>query len=264
MLLIFLLRVQNYLLNPSLQLKTQNFLLPMLMKFTKQNIKPNQIILLLFLLIIFLVGAVPGYLQKHWAWKKPLPVTTISQMRQIRQKGLEIPGWQTKNSKEILVSGEKWLYQEVQLNSETTAILLLRPQKDDKDQPQVQWVDVKGFHRWQTDRDRLVQFTTLPTNENQQSATVTAQFFRGWNRQQTFAVLQWYAWYPGGSPDPAKWFWLDQIAQWQGKRVPWVAVSIQIPIEPLGNIEPVLPQAKSLGQAVQTALMSSSLQGKKK
>lgn len=235
----------------------------MLMKLAKENIKLNHIILLLFLIILLLVGAVPGYLQKHWAWEKPLPVTTLSQMRQIRKQGLELPGWQTKTSKEVLVSGDKWLSQQVQIDPQTTAILLLRPQKSDKDQPQVQWVDVKGFQRWQTDRDRLVQFTVPPKGENQQPAKVEAQFFRGWNRQQTFAVLQWYAWYPGGSPDPAKWFWLDQIAQWQGKRVPWVAVSIQIPIEPLGDIEPVLPQATSLGQAVQTALMSNSLQRKK-
>lgn len=235
----------------------------MLMKLTKENIKLNHIILLLCLIILLLVGAVPGYLQKHWAWEKPLPVTTISQMRQVRKQGLELPGWQTKTSKEVSVSGEKWLSQEIQIDPQITAILLLRPQKSDKDQPQVQWVDVKGFQRWQIDRDRLVQFTVPPKGENQQPAKVEAQFFRGWNRQQTFAVLQWYAWYPGGSPDPAKWFWLDQIAQWQGKRVPWVAVSIQIPIEPLGDIEPVLPQATSLGQAVQTALMSSSLQRKK-
>lgn len=235
----------------------------MLMKLSKQNIKLNQIILLLFLLIILLVGAVPGYFQKHWTWEKPLPVTTISQMRQIRQKGLEIPGWQTKTSKEISVSGEKWLYQEIQIDPQTTAILLLRPQKDDKDQPQVQWVDVKGFQRWQTDRHRPVNFTVPPTSENQPPTKVQAQFFRGRNRQETSAVLQWYAWDSGGNPDPANWFWSDQIAQWQGQRVPWVAVSIQIPIEPLGDIEPVLPKAQSLGQAVQTALMSSSLQRKK-
>ncbi|MFB2892491.1 cyanoexosortase B system-associated protein [Aerosakkonemataceae cyanobacterium BLCC-F50] len=235
----------------------------MLMKLAKQNIKLNQIILLLFLIIVLLVGAVPGYLQKHWSWEKPLPVTTISQMREIRKKGLEIPGWQSKISKEVPVSREKWLYQEVQIDPQTTAILLLRPQKDDKDQPQVQWVDVKGFQRWQTDRDRTVEFTIPPNDQNAQPTTVKAKYFRGWNRQQTFAVLQWYAWYSGGSPDPASWFWSDQIAQWQGKRVPWVAVSIQIPIEPLGDIEPVLPQAKSLGQAVQTALMSSSLQKNK-
>ncbi|HEY9298794.1 MAG TPA: cyanoexosortase B system-associated protein [Phormidium sp.] len=235
----------------------------MLLKFAKKNTNLTKFILLLFLSILLFVGAVPGYLQKHWTWEKPLPVKTISQMRQIRQKGLELPGWQIKTSKEVSVSGEKWLYQEVQIDPQTTAILLLRPQKDDKDQPQVQWVDVKGFQRWQSDRDRRVQFTVPPKGENQQPAKVEAQFFRGWNRQQTFAVLQWYAWYPGGSPDPASWFWLDQIAQWQGRRVPWVAVSIQIPIEPLGDIEPVLPQAQSLGQSVQAALMSSSLQRKK-
>jgi len=234
----------------------------MLMKLTKENIKLNQIILLLLLLILLLVGAVPGYLQKHWAWEKPLPVKTIAQMRQIRQKGLELPGWQTKTSKEVSVSGEKWLSQEVQIDPQTTAILLLRPQKDDKDQPQVQWVDVKGFQRWQTDRDRLIQFTIPPTSQNQQPTKIQAQYFRGRNRQETFAVLQWYAWDSGGNPDPAKWFWSDQIAQWQGRRVPWVAVSIQIPIEPLGDIEPALPKAQSLGQAVQTALMSSSLQRK--
>jgi cyanoexosortase B-associated protein len=235
----------------------------MLLKFDPKNLKLNKFILLLLLSILLFVGAVPGYLQRQWNWEKPLPVKTISQMRELRQKGLELPGWQTKISKEIIVSREKWLYQEVQLDPKTTAILLLRPQQDDKDQPQVQWVDVKGFQRWQTDRERRIQFTIPPTSENPEPTKVEAQYLRGWNRQETFAVLQWYAWYPGGSPNPARWFWFDQISQWQGRRAPWVAVSIQIPVEPLGDIEPVLPQAQSLAQSVQTALMSSYLQRKK-
>lgn len=228
-------------------------------KFALKNPKLTKLILLLFLLVLIGLGAIPGYIKGNWSWQKPLPVTSISQMIKIRQNGLELPGWQTKTHQEVLISNHKWLYQKIQRDPQTTAILLLRSQQDDKDQPQVQWVDLKGFQRWQTDKYSRAQFT-VPSPTGKGQAKVEAQFFRGWNRQQTYAVLQWYAWYSGGNPDPSAWFWADRITQWQGHRAPWVAVSVLIPIEPLGEIEPVLPLAQSLGQTVQSALMAGPLQ----
>lgn len=231
----------------------------MSVQFALKNPKLTKLILLFFLLMLIGLGAIPGYLKGNWSWQKPLPVTSISQMIKTRKNGLELSGWQTKTHQEVSVSNHKWLYQEIQRDPQTTAILLFRFQQEDKDQPQVEWVDLKGFQRWQTDKYSRAQFTAPSPTGNGQTK-VEAQFFRGWNRQRTYAVLQWYAWYSGGNPDPSAWFWADRIAQWQGHRVPWIAVSIQIPIEPLGEIEPVLPLAQSLGQTVQSALMAQSLQ----
>jgi len=236
----------------------------MLVKTALKSSNITKIILLLSLVVLMVVGAVPGYLKGHWSWEKPLPVKTISQLIKVRRNGLELPGWQTKNHKEVSISNNKWLYQEVQRDPQTTAILLIHPQQDDNDKPQIQWVDIKGFQHWQTDKEQKIELSVPSTTADGKTVKVQARFFRGWNRQQTFAVIQWYSWYSGGSPDPSSWFWVDQIAQWQGHRIPWIAVSIQIPIEPLGEIEPVLPLAQSLGQTVQSALMFGPLQTKKK
>lgn len=225
-------------------------------KLKTYNLKLSQAILLLFLLVLIALGAIPGYLKGHWAWEQPPPVHSLQKLQALRKTGLTLTGWQTISQEVREVSGHKWSYQNIQRDRQTQAILMLLPQNGPKDQPQVEWVDVKGFWRWKTDKYRHAQFTANSTNN---SAKVEAHFFQAWNPKQTYAVLQWYALPDGGIPDPGKWFWADQIAQWQGRRVPWVAVNIQIPIEPLGDIEKVRPLAQSLGQSVQSALMSGSL-----
>lgn len=219
----------------------------------------SQVILLLFLLLLIAVGAVPSYLKGRWPWEQPPPIQSLKQLQELRKTGLTVPGWQTISQEVREVSGHKWSYQNIQRDPQTQAILMLLPQNGPKEQPQVEWVDIKGFWRWKTDKYRHAQFTAESTNN---SANVEAQFFQAWNPKQTYAVLQWYASPDGGTPNPSKWFWADQIAQWQGRRVPWVAVNIQIPIEPLGDIEKVWPLAQSLGQTVQSALMAGSLQKK--
>ncbi|MCL1471560.1 cyanoexosortase B system-associated protein [Argonema antarcticum] len=229
-------------------------------KLKTDNLKLSQVILLLFLLVLIALGAIPSYLKGHWPWEQPPPIPSLKQIQQLRKTGLTLTGWQTISQEVREVSGHKWSYQNIQRDRKTQAILMLLPQNGPKEQPQVEWVDVKGFWRWKTDKYRPAQFTAVSTNDR--SVKVEAQFFQGWNRNQTYAVLQWYALPDGGTPDPGKWFWADQRAQWQGRRVPWVAVNIQIPIEPLGDIEKVRPLAQSLGQSVQSALMAGSLQKK--
>jgi cyanoexosortase B-associated protein len=83
--------------------------------------------------------------------------------------------------------------------------------------------------------------------------SVKARFFRAWN-QQTFAVVQWYAFNNGGHFSPANWFWQDQLAQLSDRRVPWVAVCLKIPIEPLGELKDAQSVAESLAKTVQTQL----------
>jgi cyanoexosortase B-associated protein len=231
--------------------------------------KLSQIILLLFLFLLLAVGAVPGYIKGKWSWQQPARVTQLKQIKKLQKDGLTLPGWQTTKQITLPVGGHQWSLQQIQRDSQTQAMLLLRPQQDHKEQPQVEWVDLNGLRwwqsnqprQWQTDEYKRSQFTIPSTNTK-----VEAQFFRTWIQERnfsgTFAVLQWYAWPGGGNPDPSRWFWGDQIAQWHNRRLPWVGVSIMVPIEPLGDIEKARPTAESLGQTVQAALTNGPFQAK--
>lgn len=227
-------------------------------KFLKQLQFPKVVVLLL-LLVLLGIGAVPGYLTGRWSWVSPLPVTSLDRIKQLRQTGLTLPGWETLEQQQQTIGGRKWSAQVIkQEGKQTQAILLLLPQNGPRDQPQVEWTDINGARRWKTDQNRSAHFTVKPPPglKSTAPAKVEAQFFRGWNNQQTFAVLQWYAWSRGGHPAPSRWFWLDQLAQWRYTRVPWVAVSILILTEPLSQVETSWSIAQSLGQTVQAALMA--------
>jgi cyanoexosortase B-associated protein len=164
----------------------------------------------------------------------------------------------------VVIGGHQWSVQQIEQDNSKPIGLLLLPQSDHKSQPQVEWMDIDGLVKWKTDSYTKVQFevetslsdksagTAKPTTP---SAKVEARFFRAWTQRRTVAVLQWYAWSGGGNPAPSRWFFADQLAQLRRNRVPWVAVCLQIPIEPLGDIEASRPFAESLGKIVQTALM---------
>jgi cyanoexosortase B-associated protein len=87
---------------------------------------------------------------------------------------------------------------------------------------------------------------------------VKARFFRGTTQQQTFAVLQWYATPTMGNISPWRWFIADQIAQWRQQRVPWVAVSILILMEPLAETQQYWKLAQSFGETVQAELSKAA------
>ena len=215
---------------------------------------------MLFLLVLVGAVAIPGYLTGKWPWTNQPPVANLKQLRSLRQKGLTLSGWQVlRVQQNVQIGGRKWLVQEIQ-NRETVAILLLLPQNGQKDQPQVEWLDIRGFHRWQTDSHRTLRFTVeLTPIPDKPPATVEALFFRSWTPQQTFAVLQWYAWANGGDPATSRWFWSDSLARLSNRRVSWVAVSIIVPIQPAGDIELYRPMVKVLGEMVQAKLMAETL-----
>lgn len=208
--------------------------------------KISKVILLLLLFLMVIIGALPGYLNLKWTWMKPLPVVHLRQIKNILNTGININGWTNKTQEIRQIGEQKWSLQQIQ-KDEIEASLILLPQKDDKKQPEVEWMDIKGNQRWQIDHEQILQFT-------QENAQVKARFFRAWN-QTTFAVIQWYAWKNGGNYQPSSWFFADQIAQFQKKRLGWVAVSIQVKIEPLGEIEKVRPVVESLAKMVQLELM---------
>ena len=215
-----------------------------------------KLIVVVFVLAIAAVPSLPHYASRAWPWDSLPDVPTIEQLQALQQNGLTLPGWNTQDQQVIEVNGKKWSAQAIDSSRlHQSAVLLLRPQTWQRDQPQVEWTDINGLQRWTIDSQQRLQFTVASP-----SRTIATRFLRGWSEQQTYAVLQWYAWSTGGDPAPAHWFWADQQQQWQKRdRMPWVAVCVLIPIPPLSEIEPIKPLAIELGQTIQTALMTSAL-----
>ncbi len=230
-------------------------------KFLKER-QFSQVVVLLLLLLLLAMGALPGYLVRHWEWQEPPRVVNLTKLKQIRQTGLPLTGWQTIGQREELISGHKWSYQVItKQGAKTQAILLLLPQNGPKDQPEVEWTEIKGWGQWDVAQSRSAEFTVkqLQASKSNAETKIQAEFFRASTKQQTFAVLQWYAWPNGGNSSPLPWFLADQLAQWRKDRAAWVAVSILVPMEPFGQVEKTWQEAQSLGQTVQAALMAGYL-----
>ncbi|MBR8835746.1 MAG: cyanoexosortase B system-associated protein [Stigonema ocellatum SAG 48.90 = DSM 106950] len=230
-------------------------------KFLKER-QLSQVVLLLLLLVLLTMGALPGYLTGHWEWQEPPPVINLKNLKELRHNGLSLPGWQTIEQREEVISGHKWSYQVItKQGAKTQAILLLQPQNGPQDQPEVEWTEINSWGQWDVAQYRSAEFTVKPpqASKSNAEAKIKARFFRASTKQQTVAVLQWYAWLNGGNQSPLPWFFRDQLAQWRKNRVPWVAVSILLPMEPFGKVETTWQEAHSLGETVQAALMASVL-----
>ncbi len=222
-----------------------------------------QIAALLLLVLLLAIGALPGYFRGNWQWKQPPPITNLGEIKQLRETGLTLPGWKITQQQEQKLGSGKWSVQVMEKeDSPATAMLLLLPQNGPKSQPQVEWTEINSWGRmqwgeWQVAQYREAQFA-VEQPQPKDKIELKARFFRASSKKQTFAVLQWYAMPNGGHFSPLHWFWADQLAQWHKQRVPWVAVSLFIPMEPLGEVETTWEQIKSIGQTVQTKLFNFS------
>lgn len=214
-------------------------------------------LVVLFVLAIALTNAIPGYLGQAWPWQQVPKVSQIAQLKALQQDGLKLPGWKTLEQKVVEIGGHKWSAQAIlpaDAPADDPVWLLLRPQTWDKDMPQIDWMDINGMRQWTADQQQQLEFTA---GTAQVKVQVEARFLRGWTEKNTEAVLQWYARPNGGHPAPSRWFWADQGSQLRHRqRLPWVAVSIQIPIEPLGEIDRARAEITALGKLVQSALMA--------
>ncbi|ASC69229.1 hypothetical protein XM38_001550 [Halomicronema hongdechloris C2206] len=222
-------------------------------------------LLVVILAALVAIAALPHYLNGQWPWASSPRVSVLNDLKALSQGSLTLPAWSTVEHRPLSINGQDWVLYELQPESAIatteqsveTVLVLLRPQPWHTDQPSVEWVDLQGSQNWTVDSRRSLSFTVPPRSSGQPvAAQVQARFSRGWNNQRTFAVLQWYAWPRGGSASPAGWFWADQYTQWQHRqRLPWVAVSLLIPIKPLGTLQPYESLAQDLGQAIQQQLM---------
>ncbi|MBE9029134.1 cyanoexosortase B system-associated protein [filamentous cyanobacterium LEGE 11480] len=207
-----------------------------------------KLVLLVFLAVLLVIGAVPNYIGQKWQWKMPPPVTQLKQLREIRQQGVPIQNWKNNDEQPVILGDHHWYLQNM-ANGEQKASLFLMPQSGPKRQPQVEWSDIEGIQRWQSD-----SYKTLKIGLSEPNQQFETRFFRAWTRSRTYAVAQWYAQSNGGSPIASKWYVADRLAQWQHKRVPWIAVSVQMPIAPLDDLDKYEAQVTALAQTIQTSL----------
>jgi cyanoexosortase B-associated protein len=211
-------------------------------------------IILALLLILILIKATPNYLQGKWSWQDLPKIANVNNLQNLRKTGLNISQWQTIEQKEITIGGRKWSFQVLTKQGERPITLLLQPQTYYKDYPGVEWVDINGLEKWKTDSLKELKFMV---EHQRETIPVTARFFRAWNQQRTYAVIQWYAMANKGHFSSGQWFWTDIFAQLKNKRTTWVAVSLKMEIEPLGDIKLKKELAETLGKTIQTELIKT-------
>ena len=204
---------------------------------------------LIVLSAVIVAVALPQYLSGQWPWQSPLDVPQIRAVRNLKETGLAVQGWSQEFQQKISIGGDQWSVQQLTHGSNSTQeqmILFLKPQGQSKDQPEVEWIDLKGAQKWQTSHPRRLRMGSL-----------TVDTFRAWTSNQTFAVAHWYALPETGHPAPHHWFWRDQRYQWRrGERLPWVAVSVLVPMQPLGDVSLLYSDLERLSQLVQMSLVS--------
>jgi cyanoexosortase B-associated protein len=223
-----------------------------------------KLLVVLFILAIATVSAVPNYFNGNWSWRRVSVLENVQQLKAIQKSGLALPGWKNLEQGKLEIGGHKWSIQAIVPEAQAKAatiqdatILMLRPQTWQRDLPQVDWVDINGAQRWTADSLQSLKFVAPGKDKPSQ---VEARFLRGWHEKKTYAVVQWYAWKEGGSAAPSQWFWTDQFSQLRDRRrTAWVAVSILIPIAPLGDIQAAQTQAETLGKLVQSTLATQAL-----
>lgn len=212
------------------------------------------------------VAALPNYFTGQWPWSADLPVPHIEQIRNLLKQPLDLPDWEIALHEEVGISRQQWtrtVYLPTGAEDDMSEgfMVLLRPQLAVDQQPEVEWVDLQGSLTWQVNDLHTVSFSPDASPEGTSRKVVT-RYLRGLNERSTFAVMQWYAWPEGGHYAPGRWFWGDQEKQWkQREHLPWVAVSILLPIEPVGDIRLHTEEITAIAQSVQQALMSNTFSG---
>ncbi len=222
-----------------------------------------QWLLVIVLASVVAIAALPSYFSGQWPWQAPLKVPQLAQVKSVMKTPLSLPGWNLEASQTVNIGGKPWMLAEYRPDPMATGlpedmVVLLKAQSSHEKQPEVEWVDLAGSQGWQV-ADRHTVNVPITTPDGQ-SRSITTRYFRGIDGRNTFAIMQWYAWPQGGHFAPGRWFWADQARQWQKRqRLPWIAVSVLIPIEPVGNIRPHTEAAIAIAQTVQTTLWNTAL-----
>ena len=209
-------------------------------------------------LLLLIVAAVPKYLQG----RPPIdaiPDAPLASLEILREQGLSLDNWTNVDVQNIQLGPNRWVMQTLSWDApeppedhSDRATLLMSPQRVQSGtsaQPQMEWMDVRGLgraqgQRWIEDQPQPLHFSVTP--QSSPAINVQARYFRGRTERRSFAIVQWYAWENGGHPSLVRWFWRDRLARLQNRRLPWVAMSLILPIEHLSPVDDVRPLPRIL------------------
>lgn len=218
-----------------------------------------QLGLVALLMVLVVVVMAPGYLKGQWPWVAAPQLTSadLATLNTLHDEGLEIPDWQRQQHQVVTLNRQDWSVNEyTALDAAAPAsqmVVLLHPQPWHSNQPQVEWVDLAGVQNWRIERRK-----SLALGSESAPLPVRANLLQVRNDQQTFAVLQWYAWPGGGHPAPRRWFWVNQRSQLATHTLtPWVAVTVLVPIPPLAALGTYQPWMAELGGQVHQQVTAS-------
>jgi len=218
----------------------------------KKKLPGNYLLLLCLLLLLILGGILPNLISGHWSWLEQPRIGNIQKMRAVQESGIELSNLNTIDQSQAKIGEGTWSVQVLESHEGKRITLLLKPQIYYKNQPGLEWSDISSISRWNQGETTEL---SIPTRSG---GKATARFYRAWT-ENTFAVLQWYAWLGGGHYDPSVWYWLDQWAQLKRQRVPWIAVSLMIPLDPMKELQTLTPFALNLAGEVQSYLEQNVL-----
>ena len=218
----------------------------------KKKLPGNYLLLLCLLLILILGGILPNLISGQWSWLDQPRISNMQKMLALQESGIKFSDLKTIDQSQGEIGEGKWSLQVVETPEGKRITVLLKPQVYYKNQPGLEWSDITSISRWNQGETTEL---SIPTRSG---GKATARFYRAWT-QNTFAVVQWYAWLGGGHYDPSVWYWLDQWAQLKRQRVPWIAVSLVIPLEPTKELQTLTPFALNLAGEVQSNLEQNVL-----
>jgi cyanoexosortase B-associated protein len=227
------------------------------------NLLPRRWVNLVLVVVLATLAAIailPAYLSGQWPWTNSPQVAQIDQLLALQKEGLALPGWRQTTVEPVPINRQTWTLVEYRADSPEAQsapiqqfALLLHPQPWHSNQPQLEWIDLAGAQKWRIESRRRLSVTAP------QAGPVDARFFRAWGDRQSFAIVQWYAMPSGGHPSPSHWFWANQWSQLtQRQLTPWVAVSLLLPMEPLGTMDAYQPLAENLTALIQQQLTAAT------
>ena len=93
-------------------------------KLRKNNF--SQISILLLLLILLIIGTLPGYIQGKWQWQEPPPIPQLGELKKIRRTGLTVSGWKTIEQTQKEIGQQKWSLQIIKNKNQLETLIFFQ------------------------------------------------------------------------------------------------------------------------------------------
>jgi len=104
------------------------------------------IIFLMGLLLIMVIGILPGYVRGgSWQWQGEKRPANTSQLNRLRQDGVVVEGWDISEQSSVRLSDKTWSWQRMSKQGQRVT-LLIHAQPYYVNKPSVEWTDLQNLN----------------------------------------------------------------------------------------------------------------------